>query len=728
MKKIIFLLFMYFSFNSFGFNLKEGKYLQIKDGHFYYDGERARLWGINIMSHHVKNFKGAEITAKRLKDMGFNCVFIWIPKGAFHSPDKKWIEFRDVKKGSEKGLDLVDYFVYCCKKEGLFVAFNLSVRGDMLKEDVYELVKRKDINKSKWWELIKKSYSRYLKFVDMSIKRAYIEKMKFFLNRENPYTGKKYSEEEAIAFYQLEDEMGFLSWPPGRIDNEEDLFSILIKKKWEDFLKDKYKTSEEMWKNWGEKIPDETIDNMKFIFYSGAGYSLTYSDNKKKQFYAGTAFKSTPEKRAKDAWEFLYSLTEDFYKEYLKELRNQAREGVGANIVPVCVDSVIYTRAGNFYDIGRNSDFVCGAGISGGSRIEKLNDQYGWKLNLRVPLSSHYSVEPTLLKVENKPFCPLAGPNNLNNPYRGLIPFLRCIWASWQDWDGVFTYWWGYFPKDIDIDYKNYDKFPLRVNYEKAKKRAYDLLNDEVSCSVHKLSSLIFLNFLIQPSQNPTKFYFGKKLLYSVDAGNYYHHLYPFMGKTAYKYGAEIIFKPDSDYKLKWEEGKIVEDIECPLIWQNGIEWNWEKDFIKIDNEYVKGYSGKVSGDIEFNNGIKIKNINRDFIVFLLTSADKKEIKNSNCLYYSIVNTSFNNGYKEDFSKLQFLTQGSYKYPLSWSVVIDAGNLPIIVNRVECELILPFSGKVENYNFYMEKICEEKFENKLKISEGKPVFFGIIKR
>ena len=726
--KRTFLFFIFITYYAFSFTIKEGKYVYVKDGNFYYDGKRIRLWGINILAHHVRNYKGAEITAKRLKDMGFNCVFIWIPKGFFHSQDKKWIEFVDVKKGSETGLDLVDYFVYCLKKEGIFSAFNLSINRDTLKEDVFDLVKREDINKEKWWELIKKNYSRYLKFVDPSIKQAYIEEMKFFLNRENPYTGRKYSEEESIAFYQLEDEMSFLAWPPGKIDNENDLFSIQIKKRWEEFLKRKYKTEEEMWKNWGEKIPDESINNMKFIFYSGRGYSISYPNGEKKEFYTGSAFDSTPQKRAEDAWEFLYSLTEGFYKEYFKELRSQARKGIGVNIVPVCVDSVIYTKAGNFYDIVKNSDFVCGTGIGIGSGIEKVDNRYEWKLNLKIPLSIHYSVEPTLLKVKDKPYCPLAGSNNLNNPYRAIIPFLRVIWASWQDWDGVFTYWWGYFPKDLEINYKNYDKFPLRVDYEKEKNRAYDLLNDEISCSVHKLSSLIFLNFFLTPSENPTRFYFGKKFLYSVDAGNYFHSLYPFMAKTAYKYGAEIVFQPDSNYKIQSEGEIYKEEIECPLKWENGVEWNWIDEYIKIDSEYVKGYAGKVKGDIEFKDGIKLKNINRDFIVFLLVSENKISIKNSNKIYYTIVNTSFNNGFKEDFSKIQFFSQHIYKYPLIWSVVIDPGSLPIIVKRVTCELILPFSGIVENYNFYMEKISEQKFEKGFKISDEQPIFFGMIKK
>jgi len=244
------------------------------------------------------------------------------------------------------------------------------------------------------------------------------------------------------------------------------------------------------------------------------------------------------------------------------------------------------------------------------------------------------------------------------------------------------------------------------------------------TCNIRDL----FCNFLLSPSKNPTIFKFGRKILYSVDAGDYYHFLYPFMSKTSFKYGAEIEFDEKGDYKLKCD-GKIFEgNIECPLKWENGVEWNWEEEYIKIDNEYVKGYAGKNKGEIEFKDGIKLKNINKEFVVFLLSSSENKEIKHSKNLYFSIVNTSHNSGYKEDFSNIKFFQSGGREYPLYWSVVSEPGTLPIIVYRVDCELILPFKGSFEYYNFYMEKILEESFENKIKISEKLPVFYGIIKK
>jgi len=684
-------------------------YVQIRNGHFYYKGKRLRLWGVNIMNHHVRNYKGAEITVRRLKDMGFNSVHIWLPKGTFHSPKRKWKNFVEVKKGSQ--LDLFDYFVYCCKKEGIFVTASLSVRGDLITPDVYDLVERNDIDKERWYDLIKKSGRQFrsLKFVDPSIKEAYILQMRYFLNRVNPYTGKKYAEEETIAFYQLEDEMGFLSWPPGRIDNKDSLFQILIKKEWEKFLKKRYQNTEILEKSWGSLFENESINNMKAIFYPGA------------------RFRKTPEKRAADAWEFLYGLTEKFYKEYLLILRSQAPEGIGCNVIPVAVDSAIYTRAGNLFDIYRNSTFLCGTGTYSGGGIRKVGDKYKWVslVETQPPFPSH-SVDASILKVSGKPYCPLAGADILNNPYRALTPFFRGLWACWQDWDGIYTYWWGYFPKDVEIDYENYSKFPLRVVWSENKRGGFDILNDEVSLAIHKLSSNIFRNFLISPSSFPTKFIFGKKFLYSIKAADYYHKLFPFMNKTAFTSGAEIIIDENANIEMKYK-GKISEKVPYPLQWENGVKWDWENDYIKIDNRYVKGFAGKPEKEINFSDGIKIKNVNRKFIVFLLSPENKKSITNSSELIFTIVSTSHNSGYKEDFSKIQFNKR--WKFPYPWSVVVNPGNFPIVVERVSTSIFLPFSGIVEKYDFNMKKFDEKPFNEVINISENEPLFFGkIIKK
>ncbi|MCM8830190.1 MAG: hypothetical protein NC824_04250 [Candidatus Omnitrophica bacterium] len=151
---------------------------------------------------------------------------------------------------------------------------------------------------------------------------------------------------------------------------------------------------------------------------------------------------------------------------------------------------------------------------------------------------------------------------------------------------------------------------------------------------------------------------------------------------------------------------------------------------MKVDNAYVKAFSGTPVGSIvDFKDGVAVKKISRDFVVFVIASDDGKAIKDSRKLIYTIVSTSHNTGYKEDISKLQFFTQAGYKYPLAWSIVENEGGLPIIVERVSAEIILPWkAGTHKKFDFFSSEISSERFSEVLKIKETEPVFIGTVSR
>ncbi|MCF6175345.1 MAG: beta-galactosidase [Victivallaceae bacterium] len=713
MKKIL-LFLLCFSFIATGSLLAGSEnYVTVKDGHFSWQNRRLRLWGVNVGYHHTGNFAGAEITAKRMKDMGFNAVHLWTSRGCFHNKKKLWTDFVPVTKGSQRGLDLFDYFAAQCFQNGLFVSLpTFSIRRDMITADVYDLAPRNDIDKTTWFKLLRKSkarHFRFLKFVDPSIRQAYIIQMKYFLNRVNPYTGKKYAEEPRIAFYQLEDELQLLSWPTAKLDPENSLFERQLKPRWEAFLKQKYGTTEKMQAAWGKLYNSETIDNMKALFYPG--------------------MKRTPDKRATDCWKFCYKLTDEYYTSYLKELRAQAPKDVGANVVPVAVDSIIYSRPGNLYNTVKNSTFVCGTGMNQGGALRTVGGKTAWMpiVKEKPPFFFHKSLAPSILKVKGMPYCPVAGADLNNNPYRALTPFFRGLWASFQDWDGVYTYWWGYPTNRVKLNSAaNYENFPLAVCHPKAKRLGRSILNDETNLAVHKLASHIFRNFMLAPAANPTIFTFGKKALFTKKAASYYHRDWDFMSTTAYTKGAELAFDPTGSYDLK-NRGKIVKNIKCPLKWSNGVTWNWKQGYIKIDTPEIKGYAGYHNGTVTFSDNISLTNIDRKFIIFLMSpETGKKSLKNSKNIMLCLVSKSQNSGFKEDMSKAQL---HPYGYPLPWSTVTNIGQLPIKFERVSADLNLPgINGKFITYNFAMKKITQQKFTNKLKISGKQPIFFARIKK
>ena len=595
----------------------------------------------------------------------------------------------------------------------MFVSLpTFSLRKSMITDDVYDLALRSDIDKESWFELLTNSNPRsfrFLKFVDPSIKQAYILQMKYFLNRVNPYTGNKYAEEPRIAFYQLEDELQILSWPTARFDPQNSLFDRQLKPRWEEFLKQKYVTTKTLESAWGSLYGTETIEDMNALFLPG--------------------MKNTPEKRAADCWEFCYGLVDEYYDSYLKELRAQAPAGIGCSVVPVAVDSVIYSRPANLYNTAKQSTFVCGTGMNPGAVMRYKNGKASWVpiVKEEPPVAFHKSIDPAVLKIKGMPYCPVAGADLSNNPYRALTPFFRGLWASFQDWDGVYSYWWGYFPKGSKLSSTDdYAKIPLTVSHPDGKRTGYSILNDETSLAVHKLSSHIFRNFMLAPAASPTIFTFGRKVLFSKQAASYYHRDWDDISSTAYAKGAELAFDPTGDYDLRIQ-GQAVHDIESPLKWPNGITWNWKEGYIKLDTAEVKGYAGYHNGTIKFSDNITLSNIDSDFILFLMCPEDDtKSLKNSKDIMLCLVSKSHNSGFKEDLSKAEIHEHG---HPLPWSVVTDIGEMPVKFERVSCDLYYSgMTGLFTAYNFSMQEIMQQEFADKLNISGTQPIFFARLKK
>jgi len=690
-------------------------YVHVEDGHFNYKGERLRLWGVNLQLHHVQNYKGAKITVKRIKSMGFNAIHLWLSRGTFHQPGRDWKSFIKENKGSQKGLDLLDYFIACCKEENIFVSIALSPRGDEITPDVFDLASCDDsLSKDQWFKKFSDCKPKYsisaLRYLDERIAKAYELHSAFFLNRINPYTGCRYAEEPTIALYEFADECDFLAWPPRNLKSD-DLAGWQIKRKWEIFLKVKYHDTETLKAAWGSLLEGENITDMKAMFYPGREID------------------KTPSPRIEDAWEFLYGLCSSSDEAFLKSFRSMAQEGKGCNIVPITMDSVIYTKLGNLYAISSKSSFTCGTEMLRGGAIEKNADGYAWTpLSSMSPKEFHYSVSPGLIKIKGKPFCPYAGGELVNNPYRAAAPFFRSIWASYQDWDGVFSYCWGYHRNKLEPnnfgDFCGNSLFPASVD---SPNDGYDILNDEVYLSVQKLASQIFLNTSVAKSKDTVLFRFGRKALFSLDAMGYYQSIWPEMAPASFLHSAELSLEPDGPFRME-SKTESVPALEYPLKWENGFEWNWKEGFMKLDTPSAKGYAGRCDGPINFKDGISLDAGKEEFIVFMIASCDSAPIDKSRELSMSFVSSSRNSGYEEDFTRLQFTRLNSIDYPKEWSIVKNSGSLPVLVKRPSGIVRIPWNGKVEKYDFAMNLFQEKHFKDSFEQKSDEPVFITKIKR
>lgn len=209
-------------------------FLTVRNGRFIFeDGTPARFWGTCLSA--TANFpthEQAERIARRMAKFGVNIV-------RTHHMDAKWsrINLFDESKGDTrhfdaKALDRLDYFIYCLKREGIYVYLDMLVHrhftaGDGVdaaeelppKGGPYALFDRKLIE-------LQKEYCRNL------------------WTHRNPYTGLRYCDDPAIVLCE--------------IVNENDLFSQPI-------ILEPYRTRlERRFKEWakvhGIPVPDGEVD------------------------------------------------------------------------------------------------------------------------------------------------------------------------------------------------------------------------------------------------------------------------------------------------------------------------------------------------------------------------------------------------------------------------------------------------------------------------------------
>jgi len=239
-----------------------------KDGHFYSGKERIRFFGVNFcFGASFPEKESAEKIAKRMAKFGINSV-------RFHHMDNQTfpngIRSRTGKNTREldpEALDRLDYFLSKLKENGIYYNINLLVSRPFNSNDGLP----KEIDKLDW----KKNHILgFFYEKETELQREYALKL---LTHKNTYTGLSYGEDPATAFVEINNENGLLSsWLTGAIDELPEVFLKELGKKWNYWLKEKYRDTGKLRNAWGtstEKLSEELLINGDFSD-SRSGWTL----------------------------------------------------------------------------------------------------------------------------------------------------------------------------------------------------------------------------------------------------------------------------------------------------------------------------------------------------------------------------------------------------------------------------------------------------------------------
>ena len=464
-------------------------YVHNQDGHLFYGGQRLRLWG--CVRPQVPNIE----TADRIANMGFNAIRMWGPRTTETSGpliDEKTGEFLQASPGDGSQLDEYDQFFARAKKDGLFImATGLTDIAQASEKSAWLRGDGRD-----WAEWQKAMSSRpdgwivnFMAAVDDRLLLARKQQVKDYLTHVNPYTGRDYAHEEAIAIYELANEnahvkrtleKGFEKWPP--------FFVHELQRSWNEWLIHRYHDDAGLTLAWekldhGESLSDGTI-KLEPVVSDQAAYG---------------------KRRGSDFIRFLIELDSGLNKKVEDFARSFAPMNVGVAVIPFSYDTQYQASNAWLFDNTQNGE-VANFGM------------YFW--SLQNPLSKPpgmYVMDSST--VEGKITVIYETMDGRPDPYRAAYPYRLTALAGWQDWDAIFFHYWdgftkkGYTFSDEDylagsLSYISPSHYWTAVYYEK----------DPALLSSMAIAGQMFIRGAISPAPHPLTYVLGAKSIFDLDA------------------------------------------------------------------------------------------------------------------------------------------------------------------------------------------------------------------
>ncbi len=704
----------------------DGQYVVAKNGHLSYNGQRVRFWGTHFCCGPKRSGRDLELSIDRMHDAGFNAIRFNLSHGLYNcGPNASKVSYDVPKdnKGAKNGLNDLDYAIYLARQRGMFfwLQFCMSWGVHFTPAD-YDLMPD-DGTREQWKEAIKEDPGM-LVYISDRAGRVHMEFAKRLLDHVNPYTGKRYGDEETIALWEMFNETlsvrGLMMSVGPNLKNYPKFIQDEVHAKWNRWLAQRYQSDEGLKKAWGTLKPGESLASKSVKFaptpspegiqkFDAPGYQPEITTDQ--TFYQGY-----PPRRCEDILRFYCFLYDDYNKRFMNHVR---QFGKGIKVVPITPSGNCNRNPMQYYAASQY-DFVATGTYGFACRPWEVGktDPFIAYVN-RHPLSGNLT---DCMKVAGKPYLIYECNDYRPNPYMIEFPMYTALQMLAQDGDGVFWFYWddtGSLPTmKTDEDYCN---TPLAMPYIAYPNAGLVMMNDEVMLAACKSAGAIFRQADI-PMPQRTRVVIGKDRLFDITK--------PLLGEAegwlrhhAWRTGVELIYDPNGPSNIP--PCKDYEKPHCDLGRYIHFDWK-EKDkgYIRIDAPSCKAQVGFNPENLTFGE-TKVEGLNRKFTSVCIVAEDGKPLEKSESILMTLLADSHNTGFQFDVSRMK-----DKWAPGLAQTIVSAGKAPVIVNRVTATITAPWLKGLTFQKFNFARKCFDKgsVDGKFLVREGEPMFYARLKR
>lgn len=614
-------------------------FLQIKGKDFQFeDGTPVKFWGVNIAGDAAfSNAEKATAWIRFMAKYGINGVrfhkFTWNATDGIHSTqitDEKWKNF--------------DYFSNSLRNAGIYYSWSHIYGHRMMKADSARLLAYQEVKETKFpWSHLNSTTSSLVNFAE-DLQALNIELTVNMLNHVNPYTGKRYADDPALTFIELQNEDN-IYWSAIEVTlKQTPTYRALLCKKFSRWLQNKYKTQDALNEAWNNQGLDANESLELQNIYPHPNHSL-FSDEYEKAIKEN---RSVPVYIA-DRAAFLYEEQLAFYNKFSAAIRATGYKGV-------IVGSCWQAGSGITHFFNLHTDYVTGAidrhNYSGGGKGHSLKPgKFDNRAMVSQPGSGLFSTG--FQQVADRPFQISEWMNLIPTEWTAeSSPIIAAYGMGLQGWDASYAF------------AMDYTQFTNTIQ----SREVYNVTSPTQLALYPALAAMLYRGDVKEGDVVANR---------NVNLNDLKQGKLNFLEKTSQQYDVKR-FEASVPLEalaigrvtISFDEPAATKEIDLSKYWNkkaneivsttSQLKWNYSgKGYFTINTPGTKGMVGFAGNHQHTLGSIKLKTTN-DFAVILISSLEKdKSIDDAKTILITTVARAQNTGMKFNTERTELLSVGT---------------------------------------------------------------------